>query len=42
MNGAQLTMRPGSVAPKNHVRLKIFRIIDKTYKPNEASMNEIL
>ncbi|CAF4429572.1 unnamed protein product, partial [Rotaria magnacalcarata] len=35
-NGAQLTMRPGSVAKKNHVRLKISRIIDKNYQPNEA------
>ncbi|CAF0972981.1 unnamed protein product [Adineta steineri] len=35
-NGAQLTMRPGSVAPKNHVRLKIFRILDKIYEPMEA------
>jgi hypothetical protein len=36
-NGAQLTMRAGSVAPKNHVRLKIFRILDRTYQPVEAS-----
>ncbi|CAF1340533.1 unnamed protein product [Rotaria magnacalcarata] len=35
-NGAQLTMRPGSVAKKNHVRLKISRIIDRNYQPNEA------
>ena len=36
-NGAQLAMKPGSVAPKNHVRLKILRIIDKVYKPSGAS-----
>ena len=40
-NGAQLTMRAGSVAPKNHVRLKVFRIIEKTHKPAEASMNSV-
>ncbi len=39
-NGAQLTMKSGSVAPRNHVRLKIFKIINKYYKPNEASMKE--
>jgi hypothetical protein len=38
-NGTQLTIRSGSVAPRNHVRLKVFRIINKYYKPNEASMN---
>ncbi len=36
-NGAQLTMRPGSVAPKNHVRLKALRIMNKTYSIPEAS-----
>ncbi|CAF4595138.1 unnamed protein product, partial [Rotaria sp. Silwood2] len=41
-NGAQLTMRPGSVAKKNYVRLKISRIVDKTYESSEASMNEFL
>ncbi|CAF1103468.1 unnamed protein product [Rotaria sp. Silwood1] len=35
-NGAQLIMQSGSVAPRNHVRLKVFRIINKYYKPNEA------
>jgi hypothetical protein len=39
-NGAQLTIRSGSVAPRNHVRLKIFKIINKYYKPSEASMNK--
>ncbi|CAF4230033.1 unnamed protein product, partial [Rotaria sp. Silwood2] len=39
-NGAQLIMQSGSVAPRNHVRLKVFRIINKYYKPNEASTNE--
>ena len=38
-NGTQLTMRSGSVAPKNHVRLKVFRIIDRIFKPPEASKN---
>ena len=33
-------MRAGSVAPKNHVRLKVFRIISKTYKPIEASTKD--
>lgn len=36
-NGAQLALKAGSVAPKNHVRLKIFRIIRKSYHPPEAS-----
>ena len=36
-NGAQVIMRPGSVASKNHVRLKVLRIIDKSYTPQEAS-----
>jgi hypothetical protein len=36
-NGAQLTMKQGSVAPKNHVRLKIYRIINKIYEPPQAS-----
>lgn len=36
-NGAQLTIRPGSVAPKNHVRVRMTRIIEKTYHPPEAS-----
>jgi hypothetical protein len=40
-NGAQLTIRSGSIAPRNHVRLKIFQIINKYYKPNEASMNKL-
>ncbi|CAF1489982.1 unnamed protein product [Rotaria sordida] len=35
-NGAQLIMQSGSVAPRNHVRLKVFKIINKYYKPNEA------
>ncbi|CAF1468966.1 unnamed protein product [Adineta ricciae] len=35
-NGAQLTMRPGSVPTKNHVRLKVFQIFDKIYKQPEA------
>jgi hypothetical protein len=39
-NGAQLAMRIGSIPPRNHVRLKIFQIINKFYRPNEASMNE--
>jgi hypothetical protein len=39
-NGTQLTMRSGSVAPRNHVRLKVFKIINKSHKPNEASMNK--
>jgi hypothetical protein len=39
-NGAQLAMRIGSIPPRNHIRLKIFQIINKFYRPNEASMNE--
>ena len=39
-NGAQLTMQPGSVPPKNHVRLKVFRIFNKYYQQAEASMNK--
>ncbi|CAF3335448.1 unnamed protein product [Rotaria sp. Silwood1] len=39
-NGAQLTMKPGSVAKKNYVRLKISRILDKIYEPNEAIHTE--
>jgi hypothetical protein len=39
-NGIQLTIRCGSVAPRNHVRLKVFRIINKYCKPHEASMNQ--
>ncbi|CAF2073247.1 unnamed protein product [Rotaria magnacalcarata] len=35
-NGVQLIMQPGSVAPRNHVRLKAYRITNKFYKPNEA------
>ena len=41
-NGVQLIMQSGSVAPRNHVRLKAFRITNKSYKPNEASKNEFL
>jgi hypothetical protein len=40
-NGAQLTMKSGSVASKNHVRLKIFRIINKIYEPTQASRRKI-
>ncbi len=36
-NGAQLTMKPGSVPSKNHVRLKIYRIINRIYEPTQAS-----
>lgn len=36
-NGTQLAVRAGSIAPRNHVRLRIFKIINKYYKPNEAS-----
>ncbi|UJR23171.1 hypothetical protein I4U23_026191 [Adineta vaga] len=35
-NGIQLTIRSGSVAPRNHVRLRIYQIINKYYKPVEA------
>ncbi|CAF4003627.1 unnamed protein product [Adineta steineri] len=35
-NGAQLTIRSGSIAPRNHIRLKVFKIINQYYKPNEA------
>ncbi len=34
-------MKSGSIAPKNHVRLRILRIIDKMYKPIQASMKLI-
>lgn len=37
-NGAQLIMKTGSVATKNHVRLRILRIINKIYTPSQASM----
>ena len=40
-NGAQLTMKSGSVAPKNHVRLRILRIIERIYKPNQASKQNV-
>ena len=40
-NGAQLTMKLGSVPTKNHVRLRIFRIIDKNYQPDHASKIEV-
>ena len=36
-NGIQLAMRPGSVAPRNHVRLKVSKIINKYHKPMETS-----
>ncbi len=39
-NGVQLAIRSGSVAPRNHVRLRVFTIIHKYYKPNEASMKK--
>ncbi|CAF1176605.1 unnamed protein product [Rotaria sordida] len=39
-NGAQLTMKRGSVARKNHVRLKISRITERIYTPNEAIHTE--
>ncbi|UJR25754.1 hypothetical protein I4U23_007103 [Adineta vaga] len=35
-NGTQLIMKSGSVASKNHVRLKIFRILGKIYEPSDA------
>lgn len=40
-NGAQLTMKSGSVAPKNHVRLKIYRIINRIYEPPQASTKKL-
>ena len=41
-NGAQLIMRPGSVPTKNHVRLKIFQILNKIYKQPEASRTTLI
>lgn len=40
-NGTQLTIKLGSVPSKNHVRLRIFRIIGKTFKPSQASMTKV-
>lgn len=36
-NGAQLAIRSGSIPPRNHLRLKLFRIIHKFHTPAEAS-----
>lgn len=41
-NGTQLAIRAGSVPPRNYIRLKVARIINKFYRPIEASTNQDL
>ena len=41
-NGTELAMRAGSVPPRNYVRLKVARIINKFHRPIEASTNKHL
>ena len=40
-NGVQLIMQSGSVPSRNHVRLRIFKIINKSYKPIKASKTNL-